>query len=241
MRIIPAIDIINGSCVRLTQGNFSEKVVYSDDPVEMARKFEGEGLKYLHLVDLDGAKSGGIVNWRILEEITQQTNLVVDFGGGIKSEEDLKVALNAGANQVTCGSIAVKEPATVQRWLEQYGPNKLILGADVLEDMIAVSGWQEKTTLSIEDLLHHYIPNGMDHVICTDVSTDGMLGGPNFDLYRSILQTFPHIHLIASGGIRSVNDLVKLEEDGLEGAIIGKAIYEGKISLKELSEYQTHA
>lgn len=240
MRIIPAIDIIDGACVRLSQGDYALKKVYSEDPLEMAKRFEDHGLSYLHLVDLDGAKSGGIVNWRVLEAITTHTNLIVDFGGGIKGDEDIKIAMNAGAHQVTCGSIAVKEPATVEKWLRQYGPNKLILGADVMGEMIAVHGWQEKTTLSIEDLLHHYIPNGMDHVICTDVATDGMLQGPNFDLYRSILQIFPHIHLIASGGVHTMEDVRKLEEDGLEGVIIGKAIYEGKISLEDLSAF-SHA
>ncbi|MCA6075175.1 1-(5-phosphoribosyl)-5-[(5-phosphoribosylamino)methylideneamino]imidazole-4-carboxamide isomerase [Fulvivirga sedimenti] len=238
MRIIPAIDIIDGKCVRLSQGDYSQKTVYADDPLEVARQFQGAGLKYLHLVDLDGAKSGGIVNWKVLESITSKTDLIVDFGGGIKKGEDIKIALNAGATQVTCGSIAVKNPAIVYQWLENYGPNKLILGADVNNGMIAVHGWTEKTTLSIEDLIHSYIAQGMDYVICTDIATDGMLKGPNFKLYNDILEIFPHIHLIASGGVTTMDDLLKLKENGLEGAIVGKAIYEGKISLKDLATFQ---
>jgi phosphoribosylformimino-5-aminoimidazole carboxamide ribotide isomerase len=236
MRIIPAIDIINGKCVRLSQGDYAEKKIYADDPLDMARKFEDAGLRHLHLVDLDGARSGGIINSNILEKITSQTDLIVDFGGGIKSDQDIKTAFSAGATQVTCGSVAVKKPDLVQRWIEHYGPNRLILGADIKDGMIAVHGWQETTTLSIEDLLHSYISQGLDHVICTDVAADGMLKGPNFQLYRSLLNTFPHIHLIASGGVTSISDLEKLAELGLEGAIIGKAIYEGKITLEELAQ-----
>jgi phosphoribosylformimino-5-aminoimidazole carboxamide ribotide isomerase len=236
MRIIPAIDIINGKCVRLSQGDYAEKKIYADDPLDMARKFEDAGLRHLHLVDLDGARSGGIINSNILEKITSQTDLIVDFGGGIKSDQDIKTAFSAGATQVTCGSVAVKKPELVQRWIEHYGPNRLILGADIKDGMIAVHGWQETTTLSIEDILHSYISQGLDHVICTDVAADGMLKGPNFQLYRSLLDTFPHIHLIASGGVTSISDLEKLADLGLEGAIIGKAIYEGKITLEELAQ-----
>ncbi len=238
MRIIPAIDIIDGKCVRLSQGDYNLKTIYAEDPLEVALQFQDAGLKYLHLVDLDGAKSGGIVNWKVLEAITNNTDLIVDFGGGIKKDEDIKIAINAGASQVTCGSVAVKNPAIVYQWLEHHGPNKLILGADVNNGMVAVHGWQEKTTLSVEDLIHSYIPQGMDNVICTDIATDGMLAGPNFQLYNDLLETFPHIHLIASGGVTTISDLEKLRDSGLEGAIVGKAIYEGKISLKELAEFQ---
>jgi len=237
MRIIPAIDIIEGKCVRLSQGDYSAKKVYANDPLDVARRFEEAGLRYLHLVDLDGARSGGIVNSNVLEKITSQTGLTVDFGGGIKSDSDIRTALSAGANQVTCGSVAVKKPELVQRWIEHYGPNKLILGADVKDGLVAVHGWQEKTTLSVEDLIHSYLGQGMDYVVCTDIATDGMLEGPNFELYRSLLNTFPHIHLIASGGISNMSDLQKLDEIGVEGAIIGKAIYEGKITLEELAEF----
>ena len=237
MRIIPAIDIIDGKCVRLSQGDYNAKQVYANDPLDMARKFEDAGLKHLHLVDLDGARSGGIVNSNILEKITSQTDLIVDFGGGVKTEKDLRTALSAGAHQVTCGSVAVKKPELVQYWIEHYGPNKLILGADVKDGMVAVHGWQEKTTLSVQDLIHSYLAQGMDYVICTDIATDGMLKGPNFDLYRSLLDTFPHIHLIASGGISSIQDIHQLAEMGIEGAIIGKAIYEGRISLEDLAEF----
>ena len=237
MRIISAIDIIDGKCVRLSQGDYSKQTTYADDPLEVAKKFEEAGIEYLHLVDLDGAKSGGIVNWKVLESIARNTSLTIDFGGGIKKDADIKTAFSAGASQVTCGSIAVKDPATVQRWLEDFGPNKLILGADVNNGMVAVNGWKEQTSLSVVDLIHSYIAQGMDYVICTDIATDGMLQGPNFSLYESILQTFPHIHLIASGGITEIQDLHRLQESGLEGAIIGKAIYEGKITLEELATF----
>ena len=237
MRIIPAIDIIDGKCVRLSQGDYDTKTIYSEDPLEMARSFEDSGIQYLHLVDLDGARSGGIVNWKVLERISEGTGLTIDFGGGIKSDEDIRIAFNAGAAQVTCGSVAVKNPALVQQWIESYGPNKLILGADVKNGQVAVHGWQEQTTLSIEDLIHSYIAQGLDNVICTDIATDGMLSGPNFDLYASLLETFPHLHLIASGGVSTIEDLERLAEGELEGAIVGKAIYEGKISLEELARF----
>lgn len=238
MRIIPAIDIIDGKCVRLTQGDYSTKKIYNEDPVAAALEFEAMGLRYLHVVDLDGARSGTIKNERVLQEISRQTSLQVDFGGGIKSEEDLQKALDAGAEQVTCGSIAVKHPELVLRWLEKFGRDKIILGADVSEGYIAVSGWQEKTTLAIEDLLHMYIDDGMKYVICTDISSDGMLKGPNFELYSGLLETFPGLHLIASGGVSSTDDLKRLQDLGIEGVIIGKALYEGSIDLEELKLFQ---
>lgn len=236
MKIIPAIDIIEGKCVRLSQGDYSKKKIYNENPLEVAKSFEDAGLKYLHLVDLDGAKAGKIINWKVLESITKNTDLVVDFGGGIKTNEDIELAFDSGAKQVTCGTIAVKHPAKVSEWLEQYGADRLILGADVKNKLVAVSGWTEETTLSIEDLIHKYMSDGLNHVICTDIATDGMLSGPNLGLYKELLHTFPGIHLIASGGVSNTQDLHELKEAGLSGAILGKAIYEGKITLTELSQ-----
>lgn len=237
MRVIPAIDIINGQCVRLTQGDYNQKKVYNEDPLEVAKMFEDAGIKYLHLVDLDGAKSGHIVNEKVLEAIAGKTSLQVDFGGGIKSDEDIKKALHAGARQVTCGSIAVKNPIKVQEWGDKFGFEAIIIGADVKDRKIAVQGWTEATTLSVEDLLHKYLSDGFEYVICTDIATDGMLQGPNFELYEDLLNIFPTIKLIASGGVSNMEDLKKLDVLGVEGAIIGKAIYEGKITLKELELY----
>ena len=238
MRIIPAIDIIDGKCVRLSQGDYDRKKIYNENPLEVARSFEDAGIQYLHLVDLDGAKAGKLINRKVLEDIAGKTDLKVDFGGGIKSDEDIKIAFDSGAKQVTCGTIAVKAPAKVMEWLEKYGSASLILGADVKDKFVAVSGWTEKTTLPIEDLIHKYFSDGMRHVICTDIATDGMLTGPNLELYQELLHIFPEIDLIASGGISSVEDLYKLKEAGLSGAILGKAIYEGRINLQELNEFQ---
>ncbi|MEX2336413.1 MAG: 1-(5-phosphoribosyl)-5-[(5-phosphoribosylamino)methylideneamino]imidazole-4-carboxamide isomerase [Fulvivirga sp.] len=238
MRIIPAIDIIDGKCVRLSQGDYNRKKIYNENPLEVARSFEDSGIKYLHLVDLDGAKAGKIVNWSVLKKISNNTDLVIDFGGGIKSDDDIKLAFDSGAKQVTCGTIAVKDPAKVAEWIQKYGSDKLILGADVKDKFVAVSGWTEKTSLAIEDLLHKYICDGFRHVICTDIATDGMLTGPNLDLYKELLHIFPDINLIASGGISSVQDLWELKKAGLDGAILGKAIYEGKITLQELKDFQ---
>ena len=238
MRIIPAIDIIDGKCVRLTQGDYTQKTVYNENPLEVAREFEAAGLKYLHLVDLDGAKAGKITNWNILESITSNTSLSVDFGGGIKTDQDIEIAFSSGARQVTCGSIAVKNFAKVQEWLDKYGSEKLILGADVKDRLIAVSGWTETTTLSIEDLMHKYLGDGLEYVICTDIATDGMLTGPNITLYKELINIFPAVKLIASGGISNIDDLIALKKEGLEGAILGKAIYEGKVTLKDLNALQ---
>lgn len=235
MRIIPAIDIIDGKCVRLSQGDYAKKTVYNENPTEVAKSFEAAGLKYLHLVDLDGAKAGRLVNWKVLESITSETGLIVDFGGGIKTDEDIKIAFQSGANQVTCGTVAVKQPALVAGWIEKYGADNLILGADVKNKMVAVSGWTEETTLSVESLIHKYMSDGIDHVICTDIATDGMLSGPNQSLYQELLHIFPTIKLIASGGVSNIEDLKRLKANGLYGAIVGKAIYEGNIELGELT------
>lgn len=237
MRIIPAIDIINGQCVRLTQGDYNQKKVYNEDPLEVAKMFEDAGVEYLHLVDLDGAKSGEIKNQAVLERITSDTKLTVDFGGGVKSDESIRIAFESGANQVTCGSVAVKNPVLVNKWAKEYGFDKLIIGADVKDKKVAVHGWTEETTLSIEDLLHKFLADGFEYVICTDIATDGMLQGPNFDLYEELLNSFPAIKLIASGGVSQIEDIEKLKEQNVEGVIIGKAIYEGRITLKDLEKY----
>jgi len=236
MRIIPAIDLIDGKCVRLTKGDYAQKKVYNEDPVEVAKNFEGAGIRYLHLVDLDGAKAKHIVNWRVLEKIASQTSLQIDFGGGIKSDEDVHIAFESGAKQITGGSIAAKNESLYLSWLETYGAEKIILGADAKSGKIAVSGWQETTDLEVIDFVKSYQAKGIAHVICTDINKDGMLSGPAFALYREILTEIAGIQLIASGGISSIDDVYRLKEDGLEGAIIGKAIYEGKINLNELSK-----
>ncbi len=237
MRIIPAIDIIDGKCVRLTQGDYEQKKIYNEDPLEVAKMYEDAGITFLHLVDLDGARSGRIINTPVLERIASQTRLHIDFGGGIKRDADIETAFNSGARQVTCGSIAVKEPGTVLKWVEDYGTNRLIVGADVKDRKIAVHGWKETTSLEIEDLLHTYVAEGLEYVICTDIATDGMLQGPNFGLYEDLLNTFPSIKLIASGGVSSMDDLHRLQEMSVDGVIIGKAIYEGRITLEELKKF----
>ncbi|MEQ8627899.1 1-(5-phosphoribosyl)-5-[(5-phosphoribosylamino)methylideneamino]imidazole-4-carboxamide isomerase [Ekhidna sp.] len=236
MRIIPAIDIIEGKCVRLSKGDYNTKKIYNEDPLEVAQQFEDAGLQYLHLVDLDGAKAKHIVNWKVLEKLALKTQLKIDFGGGIKSDEDLRIAFESGARQITGGSIAVKEPVKFTSWITAYGAEKIILGADVMDGKIAVSGWQEESDLEIESFIQDYVSKGIEYVISTDISMDGMLEGPSFDLYQSILEKLPDLKLIASGGVSSIDDLVKLKEQGLEGAIVGKAIYENRISLKELGE-----
>ncbi len=236
MRIIPAIDIIEGKCVRLSKGDFQTKKIYNEDPLEVAKSFEGAGLKYLHLVDLDGAKTNHIVNWRVLEKLATKTGLTIDFGGGLKANDDLRVAFECGASQVTGGSIAVKDPALFESWLVAYGSSKIILGADALEGKISVSGWQESTEESIEDFIKSYIEKGIEYVISTDISKDGMLEGPSIELYEKIMAQSPGLKLIASGGISSIDDLIQLKNLGLDGAIVGKAIYEDRISLKELHE-----
>ncbi|MCB9198768.1 MAG: 1-(5-phosphoribosyl)-5-[(5-phosphoribosylamino)methylideneamino]imidazole-4-carboxamide isomerase [Flavobacteriales bacterium] len=235
MRIIPAIDIIEGKCVRLTEGNYSTKKVYNEDPVEVAKEFEDQGLKYLHLVDLDGAKASRIINYKVLEKISKSTSLIIDFGGGIKTDDDIKIAFNSGAYQITGGSIAVKNPSLFKFWIRQYGKDKIILGADCRNRNIAIEGWQESSDIDVIDFIEAYVTIGIKNVICTDISKDGKLAGPSLKLYAEILSQ-TKASLIASGGVTTMEDLRFLKEIGCEGAIIGKAIYEGRIKVKELSK-----
>ena len=237
MRLIPAIDLINGHCVRLTKGDYSTQKVYNENPLEVAKQLEAHGIQFLHLVDLDGAKNQHIVNYRILEQIATKTNLKIDFGGGLKSDEDLKIAFNSGANQITGGSIAVQNPAVFSRWLNDYGSDKIILGADVINEKIAINGWQEESQESLIPFVNAYQKKGIEYVICTDISKDGMLQGPAFKLYETILSKVTGIKLIASGGISHIEELPKLDQMGCEGVIIGKAIYENRITLKQLEKY----
>jgi phosphoribosylformimino-5-aminoimidazole carboxamide ribotide isomerase len=237
MRIIPAIDIIDGKCVRLTQGDYNQKKIYNENPVDMAKQFEDAGLKYLHLVDLDGAKAGTVVNWNVVEAICTQTSLTVDFGGGIKTEDQIKQLVSYGVQQVNLGSIAVKDPNLVSEWIEKFGNEKIILSADAKNEMIAISGWLEDSAILITDFLRDYIHKGIEYVTCTDISTDGMLTGPNVELYTKILLTFPQLNLIASGGVSCLEDLHDLNQIGVDGVIVGKAIYEGRVELKELSNF----
>ncbi len=237
MRIIPAIDIIEGKCVRLTKGNYDTKKIYNENPVEVAKEFQGAGIQYLHVVDLDGAKASHIVNYKVLEQIAAKTSLKIDFGGGLKSDEDLKIAFESGANQITGGSIAVKNPTVFESWISKFGSVKIILGADCHNEKIAISGWQEESNLEVIPFIQDYQSKGINYVICTDISKDGMLQGPSFDLYERILKKSHEVKLIASGGISTFEELPKLAELGCEGVIIGKAIYENKISLKELEQY----
>ena len=236
MEIIPAIDIIDGKCVRLTQGDYSQKKVYNEKPLEVAREFEDAGLKRLHLVDLDGAKAGMVKNWKVLETIAGKTSLVIDFGGGIKTEKDVQIVLGSGAAFATVGSIAVKDEKEFSRWLQIMGPEKFMLGADVKEEKIAVAGWLETTDIWIYDFIEKYIEKGIQQLFCTDVSKDGKLEGPAVELYKNITGKFPTLHFIASGGVSGIKDLDALEEAGCRGVIIGKAIYEGRISLSELQK-----
>jgi len=234
IQIIPAIDIINGQCVRLTQGDYKQKKVYNEDPLAVAQAFESMGVERLHLVDLDGAKAKHIVNIAVLEKICKQTNLKVDFGGGVKTDDDIAQAFDAGAQQVTAGSIAVKSPETVQRWMSTYGAARIILGADVKGKNIAIHGWQEESDQQLDSFLAAYVEQGITHAICTDVAKDGLLQGSAVDLYQEILEKFPSLKLIASGGVSSVEEVAALEAIGCYGVIIGKAIYEGTIDLKAL-------
>ena len=238
MRIIPAIDIINGQCVRLTKGDYSTKKVYNENPLEVAKMFEDIGIEYLHVVDLDGAKAQHIINHKTLETIATKTSLKVDFGGGLKSDEDLKIAFDSGANQITGGSIAVKNPVKFLNWLETYGNDKIILGADCFNQKIAIQGWQEESDKEVIEFIKDYVNKGISYVICTDIAKDGMLQGPSLDLYKTIINTVTPVKLIASGGISNFDELPKLADLGCEGVIIGKAIYEGIISLKQLETYQ---
>jgi len=237
IEIIPAIDIIGGKCVRLSQGDYERKTVYNENPLEVARMFEDAGISRLHLVDLDGAKAKHIVNYKVLEQIASKTQLIIDFGGGLKSDEDLKVAFESGAAMVTGGSIAVKEPKMFLSWLEKFGSEKIILGADAKDGKIAVSGWQESTKLPVVKFIAEFHKKGISKVISTDISRDGMLTGPAFELYAEIMETLPDVEIIASGGIASMDDIYKLAEMSVPGVITGKAIYEGKISLKDIENY----
>jgi phosphoribosylformimino-5-aminoimidazole carboxamide ribotide isomerase len=234
MTIIPAIDIIDGKCVRLTQGDYNQKTVYNEHPLEVAKQFEDAGFTRLHLVDLDGAKAGAVKNWKVLEAIAGKTKLVVDFGGGIKTENDVNIVFECGSALATVGSIAVKDEATFISWLEKFGADKFLLGADVKDEKIAVAGWLETTDIWIYDFIEKYIEKGVQQIFCTDVSKDGKLEGPSIDLYKNIITKFPSLHFIASGGVSSINDVDELQEIGCKGVIIGKAIYEGKVKLSEL-------
>jgi len=236
VRFIPAIDIIEGKCVRLTQGDYSQKTIYNENPLEVAKSFEAAGLEYLHLVDLDGAKQKKVINYKVLEEIASKTSLKIDFGGGVQSDEDIEKVFEAGAKQITAGSIALKNPDLLDAWIGRYGSEKIILGADVKNEYIAVGGWEETSQTHILDFLEKYTVKGIRYVICTDISKDGLLQGASVALYQKIRQRFPELYLIASGGVSSMQDLHELEQNDLEGAIIGKAIYEGKISLEELAK-----
>lgn len=237
MRIIPAIDIIDGKCVRLSKGDYNTKIIYNENPLEVAKEFEAHGVEYLHLVDLDGAKSSQIVNYKILEQIASKTRLKIDFGGGLKSDADLKIAFDSGANQITGGSIAIKNRTLFEKWIQEYGSDKIILGADANNEKIAISGWLEESDEDLIPFIRAYQGKGIKHVICTDIAKDGMLEGPSFDLYSKIIAEATDIKLIASGGISTFDELPKLSEIGCEGTIIGKAIYEGRISLKQLENY----
>ena len=236
-RIIPAIDIIDGKCVRLSKGDYNTKKIYNESPLEVAKEFEAHGIQYLHLVDLDGAKSKHIVNHKVLEQIASQTSLKIDFGGGLKTDDDLRIAFESGASQITGGSIAVKDPETFKSWLQKFGANKIILGADAKDEKVAVSGWLEESKEELIPFIQGYQKEGVSYVICTDISKDGMLEGPSFELYKRILEETKNLKLIASGGISTFEELPKLAELGCEGTIIGKAIYEGRISMKQLENY----
>jgi phosphoribosylformimino-5-aminoimidazole carboxamide ribotide isomerase len=237
MEIIPAIDIIEGKCVRLTHGDYAQKKVYNEHPLEVAREFEDAGIQRLHLVDLDGAKAGVVKNWKVLEALAGKTSLIIDFGGGIKSEKDVQIVFDSGAVLATVGSIAVKEENTFTNWLNQFGADKFFLGADVKKEKITVSGWTEQTEIWIYDFLQKYLDKGVKQIFCTDVSKDGALEGPSVDLYKSILDKFKGLHFVASGGVSSINDVYRLQEIGCSGVIIGKAIYEGRIKLSELKPF----
>ena len=236
IEIIPALDILDGKCVRLSQGDYDQKKVYDEDPLEVAKRFEDHGLHRLHLVDLDGAKANRVINYKVLERIASRTSLIIDFGGGLKSDYDLQIAFDNGAKMVTGGSVAVKNPEMFQRWIDKFGEKPIILGADCRDNLIAVCGWTENTEEDIFSFINNWRKQGILKVICTDISKDGMLKGPNVELYRKIKEQDPEIHLIASGGIGCMEDIDRLEEAHIPGVVIGKAIYEGRINLKELSK-----
>ena len=237
IELIPAIDLIEGKCVRLTQGDYDSKKIYNENPLEVAKMFEDYGIRRLHVVDLDGAREGRIIHYRVLERLATHTSLVIDFGGGLKSEDDLNIAFNSGARMVTGGSIAVKDPDNFVSWIKKYGSQKIILGADGKNGKIAIDGWQNTTEKELIPFIEYYNRQGIQKVICTDISRDGMLQGPAIDLYRTIREALPEVCLIASGGIGSIDDIEALEAAGIPAVIFGKAIYEGRIQLKDLARF----
>ena len=234
IELVPAIDLIEGKCVRLTQGDYNTQKIYNEDPLEVAKQFEGNGIRRLHVVDLDGAREGHIVNYRILERLATRTSLIIYFGGGLKTEGDLEIAFESGAQKVTGGSIAVKQPEIFTTWISKFGSERIILGADAKEKKIAISGWKETTDQALIPFIESYYNKGITQVICTDIARDGMLQGPSIDLYQEILDAVPNLTLIASGGVSSVADIERLQEAGIPAVIFGKAIYEGRIKLKDL-------
>jgi phosphoribosylformimino-5-aminoimidazole carboxamide ribotide isomerase len=237
MQIIPAIDIIEGKCVRLTHGDYNQKKIYNEVPLEVARRFEDAGLQRLHLVDLDGAKAGSVKNWKVLETLASKTSLIIDFGGGIKTEKDVQIVFECGSAFATVGSIAVKDPELFNNWLHKFGAQKFLLGADVRDEKLTISGWTEKTDIWIYDFIQDYIEHGVQQIFCTDVSKDGALEGPSFELYKNVIAKFPKLHFIASGGVSNIEDVYGLQDIGCSGVIIGKAIYENRISLEDLKKF----
>lgn len=238
MQIIPAIDLIDGKCVRLTEGDYTQKKIYNEDPLEIAKAFEGIGFMRLHLVDLDGAKAGEVVNWKVLEKIANHTRLKIDFGGGIKNERTLKTVFDTGATFATIGSLAVKSRDIFEAWIERFGAAVFMLGADVFEEKIAIGGWLEKTDIDVYTFMQSYMNKGVSQIFCTDIQKDGKLQGPSIDLYKKIIAKFPALQLIASGGVSNLQDLIALRAIGCDAAIVGKAIYENRITLQELSKFQ---
>ena len=237
MQIIPAIDIIDGKCVRLTEGDYAQKTIYNEDPLEVAKAFEAAGIQRLHLVDLDGAKAGAVKNWKVLESIALNTKLVIDFGGGIKTNDDVALVFERGATLATIGSIAVANPALFLSWVSVYGADRFFLGADVKDNLIAVNGWMQTSNIAIDSFISDYLAKGISNIFCTDVSKDGRLEGPSTELYQSLIQLFPNLNLVASGGVSSLQDLETLKAIGCAGAIVGKAIYENRISLESLQQF----
>jgi phosphoribosylformimino-5-aminoimidazole carboxamide ribotide isomerase len=237
IELIPAIDIIDGKCVRLSQGDYNTQKVYNESPLEVAKEFEANGIRRLHVVDLDGAKSSHIVNYKVLDQLAGHTSLTIDFGGGIKTDEDLTIAFEYGAQMVTLGSIAVKNPDLFKSWLHKYGAEKIILGADVKDNRISVNGWKEESQQELLPFLDGYTQEGIRKVLCTDISRDGMLQGPSIDLYKQIMAQFPDMHLIASGGVSGLDDIIRLDEAGIPAVVFGKALYEGRITLKDLKRF----
>ena len=237
IELIPAIDIIDGKCVRLSQGDYDTKKIYNENPLEVAKEFEANGIQRLHVVDLDGAKSSHVVNYKALDAIAGHTSLTIDFGGGIKTDEDLMIAFENGAHMVTLGSVAVKKPELFKKWLHQYGAEKIILGADVKDNRISVSGWLEEGPQELMPFLTDYTQEGVSKVLCTDISRDGMLQGPSIELYKQVMQRFPTMHLIASGGVSGMDDIIRLDEAGIPAVVFGKALYEGRITMKDLKRF----